>query len=209
MDVDLKPISPRSVTRLTRARLFRRAALTGGALIGGAVAIGGVPSPASSAESAEQDEQTLKYLLELEDLQAAFYAEAIKQSKLTGEVRRFAEVVGGHERDHVAYLRKALGAGAPKAAAFDFGDATTSTDKFLAAAVSLEETGLGAYTGAAPNLTAGALRDAARIVSVEARHTSWARDLAGRNPAPDATDKPLSQSKARAAVEKTGFVKAG
>lgn len=195
-------------TGLTRGRLFSRTALAAGALLGGAVAIGGVPSPASSASSAEQDEQTLKYLLELEDLQAAFYAQALKQGRLQGELREFAQVVGGHEAEHVAYLRKALGAGAAKAASFDFGDATSDPARFLENAVSLEEVGLGAYTGAAPNLTAQTLRGAARIVSVEARHTAWARDLAGRNPAPRPTDKPSSESEARAAVEKTGFVKA-
>jgi len=158
------------VTGLTRARLFGRVALLGGALLGGAVAVGGVPSPAASATSAGKDEQTLKYLLELEDLQAAFYEQALKEGKLEGEMREFARVVGGHEREHVAYLRKALGQGAAKSAAFDFGDAT-------------------------------------KIVSVEARHTAWARDLAGENPAPRPTDKPSSEADVRAAVEKTGFVK--
>lgn len=195
------------VTGLTRARLFGRVALLGGALLGGAVAVGGVPSPAASATSAGQDEQTLKYLLELEDLQAAFYEQALKEGKLEGEMREFARVVGGHEREHVAYLRKALGQGAAKSAAFDFGDATSDADKFLENAIALEETGLGAYTGAAVNLSAGTLRDAAKIVSVEARHTAWARDLAGENPAPRPTDKPSSEADVRAAVEKTGFVK--
>jgi len=195
------------VTGLTRGRLFGRAALLGGALFGGAIAAGAVPSPAASAPSAEQDEQTLKYLLELEDLQAAFYEQALKQGKLEVELREFARVVGGHEREHVAYLRKALGEGAGKAASFDFGDATSNSEAFLENAVALEETGLGAYTGAAPNLTAKTLRDAATIVSVEARHTAWARDLAGKNPAPRPTDKPTSEADARAAVEKTGFVK--
>lgn len=204
----MRPVNPRSAASgLTRAGLLRRAGLTTGALIGGAVAIGGLPSPASSASSAEQDEQTLKYLLELEDLQAAFYEQAVKQGKLTGEAREFARVVGEHEREHVDYLRKALGAGAGRPASFDFGDAAADRDSFLRNAVSLEETGLAAYTGAAPNLTAKTLRDASRIVSVEARHTAWARDLAGRNPAPRPTDKPGSESETRSAVEKTGFVK--
>lgn len=194
---------------MTRETLLRRGAVAGSALAGGAALIGGIPSPAASAPSAAQDERTLAYLLELEDLQAAFYAEATKRARLTGELRQFAEVVGGHEREHVAYLRKALGAKAGKPAAFDFGDATASRERFLATAIEIEETGLGAYTGAAPNLTADTLRDAARIVSVEARHTAWVRDLAGRSPAPDASDDPSTESEVRAVVARTGFVKSG
>ena len=194
---------------ITRAALLTRGALGGGTLLAGGALVAGAPSPAASAPSAGQDERTLAYLLELEDLQAAFYAEALERANLTGELRQFAEVVGGHEREHVNYLRKALGAKARKPATFDFGDATGSAERFLATAIDIEETGLGAYTGAAPRLTTGTLRGASRIVSVEARHTAWARDLAGRSPAPDASDKPSSEPEVRAAIARTAFVKAG
>jgi len=160
----------------------------------------------ASAPSSDQDRRTLEYLLELEQLQAAFYAEALKRGALRGEFAEYARVVGQHENDHVAYLRRTLGAGA-RPGSFDFGEATSSSEAFVATAVELEETGLGAYTGAAVNLTADALRDAARIVSVEARHTAWARDLAGSNPAPSATDKPTEEAAVRAAVRETGFVR--
>jgi hypothetical protein len=169
--------------------------------------VGGLASPAASAPSSEQDRKTLEYLLELEELQAAFYAEAIRNGSLKGEFGEYARVVGEHEREHVAYLRKALGSNSRKAPTFDFGEATKSPESFVDTAITLEETGLGAYTGAAARLTAGTLRDAARIVSVEARHAAWARDLAGREPAPNATDEPTSEAKARAAVRETGFVR--
>lgn len=199
----------RSDSGLTRATLLRRAAAASGASLVGAAALVGPPELASSAPSAAQDAEVLAFLLELEELQEAFYAEAIAAGALPGAVAEYARVVGGHERDHVAYLRGALGTKAAKSAAFDFGDAVVTPDRFLAVAVELEEAGLAAYTGAAVNLTARTLREAARIVSVEARHTAWARDLAGRNPAPDASDEPISEAQARATIRGTGFVRAG
>ncbi len=193
----------------TRGRFFRRAATAGASLAAGGVVVGGLAAPAASAPSAEQDARTLGFLLELEDLQAAFYADAVKRGALKGDVLEFARVLSEHERDHVDYLRKALGAKARKPATFDFGEATAAQERFVATAVDLEETGLGAYTGAAVNLTPSALRDAAKILSVEARHTAWARDLAGRNPAPKASDDPASEGESRAAIARTAFVKRG
>ena len=179
--------------------------VSGLGLAGTAAAVG----PASSASPTERDAETLAYLLELEDLQAAFYADALDRDALTGEAQEYAEVVGGHERDHVEYLRSALGGSAAPVTLFDFGQTTGERGSFLRTAVMIEETGLAAYTGAAVNLSAGALGDAARLVSVEARHTAWARDLLGRNPAPDASDKPATEAETRAAVRRTGFARGG
>ena len=50
--------------------------------------------------------------------------------------------------------------------------------------MALEETAVAAYNGQATNLTPEALATAARIASVEARHASWARGIAGEAPAP-------------------------
>ena len=119
----------------------------------------------------------------------------------------FARTVGGHERAHAAHVRKLLGASAPKPKTFAFGDTNTTPDGFANAAIELEELGLAAYNGAATSLTPEALADASRIVSVEARHASWIRDIVGKNPAPRAADKPISASEAQAAIARTGFVK--
>jgi hypothetical protein len=73
--------------------------------------------------------------------------------------------------------------------------------------VTLEDLGLSAYNGAAPSLTADTLADAARIISVEARHAAWIRDIAGEVPAPHAVDDGISARAARAAVERTGFLR--
>lgn len=198
----------RASSGLTRSALVRRTAAVSGAALMGAALVG-EPLPARSASSSAQDAKTLAYLLELEDLQAAFYVDALDRDLLTGELQDYAEVVGKHEREHVAYLRRALGADAARPASFDFGDTTSRPERFLTTAVQIEETGLAAYTGAAVDLTAGVLRDAARLISVEARHTAWARGLLGRNPAPDASDRPASEAEIRAVIARTGFVRGG
>ena len=115
--------------------------------------------------------------------------------------------VGGHERAHAAHVRKLLGAGAPAPKSFAFGDTNTTPEAFANAAIEVEELGLAAYNGAATSLTADALADASRIVSVEARHASWIRDIVGKNPAPRAVDRPISAGDAQAALAKTGFVR--
>ena len=44
------------------------------------------------------------------------------------------------------------------------------------------------------------LRSVARVISVEARHAAWVRDLAGQQPAPHATDAPISAEQAMNAI---------
>lgn len=65
---------------------------------------------------------------------------------------------------------------------------------------------MGAYNGQVANLTRPRVMTAMKIVSVEARHVGWARDLAGRNPAPRPADPPATQAQVRRAMNETGFV---
>ena len=115
--------------------------------------------------------------------------------------------MGDHERRHVEFLRSQLGGGARRRPRLDFGNAVAGPERFVATAIELEDLTVVAYNGQAPNLTAGALAAAARIVSVEARHAAWIRDLDGRNPAPLAADRPISAAAATRAINRTGFVK--
>src|SRR5690242_13856122 len=107
----------------SRTAFVARGALVGGALaVGGGLGLLGRASPAeAAAPSPEQDRKIFNFALLLEYLQAAFYTQAVAHGRLTGEVRSFAEVVAGHERAHVGYLRKALGPHARPRPAFDFG----------------------------------------------------------------------------------------
>ena len=143
---------------------------------------------AAGRPSAEQDQKILNFALVLERLQAAFYGEALAQASLTGELREFAEIVGGHEREHVAFLEQALGDAARPAPRFDFRAATRDERAFGATARMLEDAGVAAYNGQAANLTKSTLGPAAEIVSVEARHAAWIRDILGFAPAPRAAD---------------------
>jgi hypothetical protein len=128
--------------------------------------------------------------------------------KLDGELAEFAAVVGEHERAHVKALKQVLGARAVKRPRFDFQGTTERPSTFRATAIVLEDTGVAAYAGQAPRVKAGAVLEAALAIhSVEARHASWIRDIAGKDPAPKAFDEPLTKGQVLAAVARTGFIR--
>ena len=184
---------------LTRAALL--AAAAGG---GGAAAFLLAPgSPASAA----QDARILNFVLLLEEVEAGFYSDALSRGALRGELETYASTVAAHEREHVKFIRTALGAKARRRPRLDFGNATASAKRFVAAAVALEDNSVAAYNGQAGNLSAATLAAAARIVSVEARHAAWIRDIAGLRPAAHPTDAPRTEAQALAAVRKLGFLR--
>jgi hypothetical protein len=189
----------------------RRGFLRRSGIVGAAVATAGVfaagDAAAAPLRSQALDLKIFNWALLLEYMQAAFYAESLDRARLRGEIREFAETVGGHEREHVAYLRKALGAQAHQRPTFHFGPATSNQRKFLDAAVQLENIGVAAYNGQAANLTKPALSAAVEIVSVEGRHAAWVSDLAGRQPAPRAADPGESAQQINAALRATGWTK--
>jgi hypothetical protein len=185
-----------ATARFSRASLLKGSVAVLGAVGGTAVGAAELAAAPDSGGAAT-DHEILTFGLLIERLQAAFYAAALGGGRLTGEARQFAQVVGAEEQAHVSYLVGALGSSAGKSPSFRFGDAATDPAKFIATAISLEETGLGVYNGQAVNLTPTTLAAAARIVSVEARHAAWARALAGKDPAPVAVDVPISVSQAK------------
>lgn len=190
----------------SRASFLKRAVVGGGTLLTGGVLIGGLPSLALGAKSAAQDVRILNFALLLEYLEAAFYTEAEARGLLTGETRKFAKVVGAHERAHVAFLKKALGSAARSKPQFDFRDTTSVQSKFQSTAIALEETGVSAYSGQAARLRRQTLPAAASILAVEAEHASWIRDIVRRKPAPRAFDKALTKAQVTNRVNATGFI---
>ena len=92
----------------------------GAVLAAGGAALAAWPRTTASAPSAKQDAEILRFALTVEDLQAAFYADALARGALKGELLEFAQTVGGHERAHAAHIRDLLGASAPKPRRFDF-----------------------------------------------------------------------------------------
>jgi Ferritin-like domain len=191
----------------SRATLLKRALGAGGAVLAGGVVVVGLPKLAESAPSPAQDAEILNLALLLEHMELDFFTEASVSGKLTGELLEFTDIVRGHERAHVAFLRDALGRKARKRPKFDFGSTTQDPAAFLAAAVKLQDLMVAAYNGQAANLTTGALEAAAKIVSVEARHAGWIRAVAEKNPAPDAVDTPKTAAGVTAAVNRTKFLK--
>jgi hypothetical protein len=191
----------------TRSELMQRALLTGGGVTVAGIAIGALPDLAGSKPSAAQDAEILNFALLLEYVQAGLYADVLRRNVLTGELRRFAEVVGGQERAHISFIRKALGDTARKPPKLDFGDDTATAESFTDAALKLEDLGVAAYNAQAPSLTKDSLAAAARIVSVEARHASWIRAIAGVTPAPDASEPIASSKRVSATLEGSGYVR--
>jgi rubrerythrin len=193
----------------SRGDALRRGALLAAGFAFGAGSFAAVRpgSARAAAPTPAQDREIFNFALLLEYLQADFYADAVRHGGLKGDVRRFAEVVAEHERAHVDFLRKALGAHARSKPTFDFGEATQNERSFLKAAVLLENTGVVAYNGQAANLTKPALAAAAEIVSVEGRHAAWISALAGVPPAPRAADAGATSASVVRTLQSTHFVK--
>jgi hypothetical protein len=192
---------------LTRAELVGTAVVGGAGLAAGAGLLTGGAGTASSRPSRAQDETILNFVLQIEDLQAAYYSAVLAAGRVVGEPRRFASVVGAHERAHAAFLRSAMGARARRPPRFEFGVAASDPGRFLDVARELEDLGVAAYDAGAPNLTPQSLAAAARIVSVEARHAAWIRDIAGALPAPDPTEPAKGLAQVVAAIRATGFLR--
>src|SRR6202046_3531984 len=128
-----------------RAALIKRLAISlGGLSAAGAAAAGLASASRSSGQSSlsSRDREVLEFALKFEQLQTAFYGQALRDGKLRGQTKQFAEVVGGEEGAHLHYLERTLGSAAGSPPQFTFGDATTSNAKFIAAAVKIEDTGL-------------------------------------------------------------------
>jgi Ferritin-like domain len=201
-----------SFERSSRVGLSRRDLARRGAAVGAGALVGGVlftrrSQSAAAVPSRTQDEKIFNFALLLEYLQAAFYSEAVANGALRGDVADFAAVAADHERQHVDFLRRALGAKARQRPQFDFGDATHDERKFLSTGVLLENLGVAAYNGQAASLTKPALSAAAEIVSVEGRHAAWISDLAGDLPAPHPADPGKSAGEVVAALQATRFIR--
>jgi hypothetical protein len=187
-----------------RGFLGRTGLLTGG-LIGGGAVLGTLAGPASAATAT--DVAIANFALTLEYLEAEFYTQAEAAGALSDELADFARVVGQHERDHVAALKKMLGSAAVAKPTFDFKGTTEDPGPFAETAQVLEDTGVAAYKGQAPRIDTDAILNAALAIhSVEARHAAWIRHINGAPPAPEAFDAAMSMDQILAAVTNTGFI---
>jgi hypothetical protein len=191
----------------SRAGFLAKAALGAGGLVGGGALLAALPGVASAATA--NDVAILNFALTLEFLERDFYATALQKKVVgSGAEKTFAMTAHRHEAQHVAALQKALGSKAIKSPTFDFGKAVSSLREFTATSIALEDTGVKAYKGQAPNIqSVEILKAALSIHSVEANHAAWIRAIAGENPTyTGAFEKPLSKTQVLAIVKKTGFI---
>ncbi len=188
----------------TRSAFLLRSAVAAGAVYG----LGSV-SPFVSRALAQEgggDVEILNFALTLEYLEAAFYAQALKQvGDMSAGVKKLATEIRDNEDEHVDALKAAIkGAGAKpvKAPGVDFGDAFASEKSFLKLAQTFEDTGVSAYNGAGPAIqSADVLGAAGSIVQVEARHAGLIRLARGETPAPFAFDRTLTTDEVLKAVK--------
>ncbi|TDN37325.1 Tat (twin-arginine translocation) pathway signal sequence containing protein [Hymenobacter sp. UV11] len=132
----------------------------------------------------------LNYAYALEQLEAAFYAQVVKTPATdfqTGELTYFTQVAM-HEAIHRDFLKAAIINVAKATPIMDltpnFSSITfTSRASVLGAAKAFEDLGVAAYNGAGKLISvtdpngATYLTVAGKIVSVEARHAAYIRDL--------------------------------
>jgi Ferritin-like domain len=204
------------VTGDTRLGFLRKGAVAGGAAIGGGAILSAlVPSTALAAGRPPRsfgsgDIGILNFALTLEYLESSFYNEATSQGKITDpKLAQLLRTVTADENYHVKYLKAALGRHAIKKPQFDFQGIPGDQSKFAATSYVLENTGVHAYLGQAPNIQAAkVLLAAASIVTIEARHSGAIGLYLGKAIAPNGPlDNGLPAATILADVRKTGFIK--
>jgi Ferritin-like domain len=187
----------------TRAGLLRTAALGSAALIGALMA-----PPA--ADAAVTDVQILNFCLRFERLQATFYTQAEQigtVAAMSAPRKLWARTLGAHERAHVRIIKKVLGPKAGPSPTFDFGTANETVANFTKTAVAMEDLTVALLTGVTPRMHDRHLVAALfGLLTVEARHASWARHLVGSTPAPAAFDRSRTLHSVNGTLARTRFI---
>ncbi len=141
------------------------------------------PSPSFTGVTLDfkDDIGVLNYAYALEQLEAAFYIQVASNppSGFSATEKAYFNDIQYHEIAHREFFKKALGTSAigsltPNFSSINFTDRTS----VLAAAKTFEDLGVAAYNGAGVRLTTDAyIVIAGQIVSVEARHAAYIRDI--------------------------------
>jgi hypothetical protein len=133
----------------------------------------------------------LNYAYALEQLEAAFYAQVVltTYSGITALETSLLTDIRDHEIAHREFFKAALGTNALPALQVDFSSVNFgSRDSVLGTAKVFEDLGVSAYNGAGRLIKNPAyLELAGKIVSVEARHAAYIRDLLSNGSFADST----------------------
>jgi hypothetical protein len=142
---------------------------------------GGGPGNSKSVDLGTGDIGILNYAYALEQLEAAFYIKVIMESYsgMNGMEKTRLTEIRQHEVAHREFFKTALGKDAIIDLDFDFSSIDfTKRESVLATAKAYEDLGVSAYNGAGSLISdTGYLLIAGKIVSVEARHAAYIRDL--------------------------------
>ena len=186
-----------------------RAGLLRGAALGGAALLSGLMAPASAA-AALDDLDILRFGLRFEQLQATFYTQAEELgtvARMPDAKQRWARTLGAHERAHVQIIKSVLGRRAEPRPFFDFGVANETDRNFTRTAVAMEDLTVALLGGVTPQIRDRGLTAALLgLLTVEARHAAWARNITAATPAPDSFDRPRTLASVRTAVARTHFI---
>ena len=139
------------------------------------------PSNNSGVDLGSGDVGILNYAYALEQLEAAFYTQVVASpyANISDMEKAYLTDIRDHEIAHREFFKAALASSAIQNlevnfSAINFGDRTS----VLGTAKAFEDLGVSAYNGAGKLLSnPDYLTLAGKIVSVEARHAAWIRDM--------------------------------
>jgi hypothetical protein len=196
-----------SIGGISRAEFLWKGALGGAGLLASLSALS--PSLASAGPSSKaSDILILRFGLTFEHLQAQFYEEGLRIGGFSEKTKRWARVIGAHERAHVRIIRSVLGPKAIASPFFDYHGVTEREIPFTKTAVAMEDLTTALLIGVMPLIDSPSLAAALfSLLTVESRHAAWVRHDRGLLPVATAFDEPKSISAVDKLVASTHFMK--
>jgi len=141
----------------------------------------GYPTMGGATLDFKDDFGVLNYAYALEQLEAAFYVKVASAppASFTAAQKAYFQDIQFHEIAHREFFKNALSTAAIGSLEVDFSSIDfTNATSVLGAAMAFEDLGVAAYNGAGVRIKTDAyLVLAGKIVSVEARHAAYIRDI--------------------------------